>query len=112
MVSPFVFKIWLGGKLLIPLSLSIVMSIYFILNIWVSPYWAFLSGVGKLDISLLLALFKIVAFIPAALLMIKKFDTVGMVAAIIIINTLPNFIFGIIQYRKIVNDKARGIWNK
>lgn len=112
LVSPFVFNIWLGGKLLIPLSLSIVMSIYFILNIWVSPYWAFLSGVGKLDISLLLALFKIVAFIPAALLMIKKFDTVGMVVAIIIINTLPNFIFGIIQYRKIVNDKARGIWNK
>ncbi len=112
LISPFVFKIWLGNKLEIPIQLSIVVSLYFILNIWVSPYTNFLSGVGKLSVSVLLSLVKIVLYIPIAILLIKMYGTVGLVAAIILINTLPNLIIGVVQYTLLVEKRATGIWNR
>ena len=112
LVSPFVFKLWLGDNLQIPRTMCIMMSIYFILNIWVSPYLNFISGVGKLTLTSILSISKIVVFLPTAILLIKSYGTIGLLIAIITINTIPNFILGISQYKKIINKTATGIWNK
>ena len=112
LVSPFAFSIWLGDKLEIPWSMCVLMSIYFILNIWVSPYMNFISGVGKLTITSIVSVGKIILFIPTAIFMIKIYGTLGLLISIILINTIPNFIVGVSQYRRIINKTAIGIWNK
>lgn len=111
-VSPIVFKIWLGDKLIIPWSLSIMLSLYFILNIWVTPYQYFLTGVGKQSVMMWVSIFKSILYLPIAILLIKSCGLIGIVVAIIVINTLPNLIIGVYQTRLILNNKAFGIWNK
>lgn len=111
-VSPLTFDLWLGDKLEIPRPMCVLMSIYFILNIWVSPYMNFISGVGKLSLTSILSIIKIIVFIPIAVLLIKLYGTTGLLIAIITINTIPNFILGISQYNKIINKSAKGIWNR
>lgn len=111
-ISPFIFKIWLGERLTIPLDLSIAMTIYFIFNVWVTPYSNFVGGVGKMNISVILSIAKLVVFFPIAIAMIKLWGSVGLIVTILTVNTLPNLFIGAIQYSKIINNKAKGIWNK
>ena len=111
-VSPFAFHIWVGDKLVVPMALSIVMFIYTVLNVFVSPYNNFLGGVGKLNVCVCTSVFKIIAFLPVSIWAIRSFGTVGMVLSIIVVNTMVNLIFGLIQYNMIINRKAQGIWNR
>lgn len=111
-ISPIVFKYWIGDNLVIAWPIRITMSIYFILNIWTTPYSSFISGVGKMQVAMISAICKIVIYIPVAIFMIKNLGTPGIIISIILVNTLPNNILYIIQYNKIVNKKATGIWNK
>ncbi len=111
-VSQIFFHLWLGDKIIIPWNLSILMTFYFICNIWVTPYKNFLGGVGKLSFNVWLSYAKIVVFFPIAILFIKIWQTCGLVLAILLVNTLPNMVFGIYQYYLIINHKAKGIWNK
>lgn len=111
-ISKFAIHLWVGDKVIVPLGLSVAFAVYYILNVWVSPYANFLGAVGKLSIRVYIALFKIITFIPFSIWMIKIWGSVGLVVAVILINTLVNLIFGIIQYKLIINRKARGLWNK
>ena len=110
--SPFVFSIWLGDRLTIPMTLCAVMTLYFIFNVWVTPYSNFAGGVGKLNISVLLSVFKIIVFFPVAIAMVNLFESVGLILTIIVVNTLPNLVVGLIQYNLIISNRAKGIWNK
>lgn len=112
LISPLFFKLWLGDKLTISISISIAMTMYFIVNIWVHPYTNFVSGVGKMNISVVLSICKILLFFPVAIAMIKWLGTVGLVLSILVVNTFPNLIIGVIQYNLIITNRAKGIWNK
>lgn len=111
-VSQIVFHLWVGDKIIIPWGLSIIMTIFFIVNIWNTPYINFLSGVGKMNVFVVTSFCKIILFFPVAIAMIKLWGTTGLVVAILLINSLPNFILGRYQYYLITQNKAKGIWNK
>lgn len=111
-ISPIVFQLWVGDKLIISWSLCICMTIYFVLNIWTTPYSNFIGGVGKLNVAMILSILKIILYLPIAIVLVKMIGTTGVILSIIVVNTLPNNILFYIQYRKIVNKTAEGIWNK
>lgn len=111
-ISPLVFKIWIGDRLTISWILRISMTIYFILNIWTTPYSSFISGVGKMNIAMAAAIFKIILYLPVSIVLVKFLGTNGIMLSIIFINTLPNNILYHIQYNKVMNKTATGIWNK
>ena len=110
--SQIAFHLWVGDKIIVPWSLSIVMTAYFIANIWITPYKNFLSGVGKMNVSVIISFCKIGLFFPVSIALIKQMQAVGLVLAILVVNTLPNMVFGIYQYKLIIDHKATGIWNK
>jgi len=112
LASKFAIHLWVGDKVIVPYSLAIALTIYNIMSVFVSPYANFLGAVGKLNVRVYIAVFKIVTFIPAAIFLIKLWGAVGLVVAIIVINTLVNLVFGVIQYKKIINRTAKGIWDK
>jgi O-antigen/teichoic acid export membrane protein len=111
-VSQIVFHLWVGEKIIVPWSLSIVMTLYFICNIWITPYKNFLSGVGKMNVLVVVSFVKIALFFPVAIAFIKHWNSMGLIFAILLVNTLPNMIVGIYQYHLIITHKAKGIWNK
>ena len=112
LLSGIIFKIWTGGRIEVPLSLSLAFVVYAAFNVFATPYVEFLLGAGKLEVRLWLGIFKILFFIPVAIFLIKLWGLVGLVAAVCLINTGPNGVFGYIQYKMLINKKAKGIWNK
>ncbi len=112
LISQFVFHIWVGDKIIVPWNVSIVLTLFFVLNIWSTPYINFLSGVGKMNIMMILSFGKIILYFPVSILFIQLFGICGIVWAIILVNMTPNIIFGCTQYYLIINNKAKGIWNK
>jgi hypothetical protein len=61
---------------------------------------------------MIISIVKIITFIPTAIISIKWLGAKGLVLATIVINTLPNLIFGRIQYKKLISGTATGIWNR
>lgn len=111
-ISKFAFHIWIGDLLYIPTMLSVSLCLFAIGNVWSAMYNCFIVGVGKAQLTMYLSIIKIIIFIPVAIYLIRLFGVIGLVSALIVINTLPNIVIAYMQYVKIVNQKASGIWNK
>ena len=65
-----------------------------------------------MQVAMTAAIFKMIIYLPIAIIMVKTMGTPGIMLSIILVNTLPNNILYTIQYNKIVNKTAKGIWNK
>ena len=59
-----------------------------------------------------LSFFKIIAFIPMLIAAVNYYGLIGVVIATILINTIPNVLFGYLQYNRLINNKATGVLNK
>jgi len=108
-----VYALWVGDEVIIPWSMSIVMSLFVVLMILNRPYNVFINGIGKIRLQLYTAIVSIVITIPLALLFSKTLDMgpAGVVLSTVC-TTFPTMILWRIQYKKILNGKATGVWNK
>ncbi|PID27528.1 MAG: polysaccharide biosynthesis protein [Candidatus Cloacimonadota bacterium] len=112
-LSPFIFKVWVGEKVKISFLLSTLLFIYFSLFTFGGIFNMFINGVGKIKLQLVSLLAGSLIFFPLSYIFIKylNFGIEGLVLATIIANIyLP--VIAPVQYYKIINNKASGIWNK
>jgi O-antigen/teichoic acid export membrane protein len=111
--ASYVYDFWLRKPMHINNKLSIYMAVYVVTNVWVYMHSSFLSGVSKLHLGVYVAISAALLNIPVAYLMcvVLKFDASGIIIANIIA-LLPDVILTKIQYSKIINNTATGIWNK
>jgi O-antigen/teichoic acid export membrane protein len=108
-----VIKFWLRGKIEVPVLLSFIMALAQILQLLVSPFTNFQNGTGKIKLSLRLSPFIIFLNIPLSILFAKPLGMgiSGVIFATCICQGL-SLIISYIQYDKIINQKATGIWNE
>lgn len=113
LISPFVFKIWLGSNIIIPFGLSFQFALFAILMAWSSIFASYLAGIGKISISLYGAIFQCIINIPLAIFLAKGMDlgTIGIILATNINMLIPVLLLSL-QTNKIINKKAYGIWNR
>lgn len=110
--SPYIYQIWLGKYIHIPLNLSCAMAIYAIINVILSPYTSFINGLGKINLTITIVFFTTILFIPVVYIMSHIFDnSASIIVAICIINGVGLY-FQPKQVSKLINNKAFGIWNK
>jgi O-antigen/teichoic acid export membrane protein len=111
--SNFAFKIWVGEKIIIDYRLSIGWGLFVVISSYSATYTYFLNGVGKIKLQVINASIAAIINIPLSIFLAKY---VGLGSAGVIIATsvtlLIYLIFGKIQYEKIINNKATGIWNE
>lgn len=111
-VSPIFFKIWVP-QIEVPLLLSGMMCLYVLILAWGNIFVNFINGVGKIQIQLIIGIVGTLVNIPlsyffAITLGLGSAGVIG--ATIICIAYGP--IFAPIQFKKIVNGTASGIWNR
>lgn len=111
MFSKFIYRIWVGNEVQVPLSISVVIAAYVILNGWCNIYSAFQNGVGKIRLQLYFAIFGTIVNIPLAVFLGKHLGIYGVILSTCLLS-IVNAIWSPIQYLKLINDKAKGIWNK
>ena len=112
-ISPYFFKIWLGDKVFIPFTLSVFWFIFIVIQSYNLIYTYFINGVGKLRVQLFITVFSILFNIPASIFL-ATYAGLG-VSGVIMATTISMSLSAIIktiQYNKIVNLKAEGVWNK
>lgn len=109
----YVYDFWLRKQLIIDYKLNVYMALYVMLNVWVYIHNSFLSGVSKIHLGMYIAIAACVLNIPIAYVMCVylKFDSTGIIIANILV-LLPDAVLTTIQYKKIINNTATGIWNK
>lgn len=112
-VSPFVYNIWIGTTVIVPLSLTIYMALFFALTIFYAPYTYFINGTGKVKLQMYSIVITAIINVPLCVFLSKnlEFGVSGVIIATILC-LIPHAILCPIQYSKIINKKANGIWNK
>lgn len=111
-ISGWVYPLWVGDKVHISAVLSFLNMIYVCIVTWNSIYLFFLNGAGKIQLQLYLSIIIIIINIPLAFL-IEDVFSLGTPSVIISI-ACCQFLFSIfapVQYKKIINKNAHGIWN-
>jgi O-antigen/teichoic acid export membrane protein len=110
--KPF-YHLWIGDKVQVPFMLSFFTALFVVVYIWYSIFIYFINGTGKIKLQLYTAVTVAVINIPLSIFLAKN---LGMGAAGVILGScisyLPGSILGPIQYYKLVNEKAKGIWGK
>ena len=109
--SNAVYKFWVGKNIFIPLSVSLAMASYVIINAWNGIHSQFINGVGKIKLQLYIALGSSLINIPLAIFLGKNLGIYGVVLSTSIISIM-GAVVSPIQYNKIINNRARGIWAK
>lgn len=111
LVSPWVYKLWIGNSIHIPFTLSFVMIAFNLLFVFCSIYIYMLNGIGKIRLQLWSSIVEIVLTIPLCVFLAKH---IGIEGVVIGMSSMILFrcIWAPIQLRKIITEKATGIWNK
>lgn len=112
-ISPWIFKIWIGEKADVPMIMSFAVAIMVLLDMWIRIYDYFINGVGKLRVQMIVNVCMAIVNIPLAYFfsVIINLGAIGVVLASI-------FSYGIsaivspIQAHKILGNTASGLWNK
>ncbi len=117
LISDMFFDFWLGKDkmqtILISNRLKILLLIYFLLLTFGGIFNMFINGVGKIMIQMYSLLIGSVIFVPISLFFIKYLH--WGIESVVIASILSNFYSPFIaplQYFKILNKNAHGIWNK
>jgi len=110
-ISPFVYKIWIGEEISIPIIMTIVVGIYMIIHSWDSLQVNMINGIGAVKLQTYITSLGLIIHIPLSLFLGKFIGAVGVVCSMILINILYSVMFTI-QINKLLNNKAKGIWVK
>lgn len=111
LAANLIYRIWVGSDITVPTSLTIGMALYLLIVITSLCYSYFLNGFGFLRLQLITTIISAIIYIPLAIALGHRFGTTGIVVALCLMNT-PGVIVNMMQYNKIVNNKATGIWKK
>jgi O-antigen/teichoic acid export membrane protein len=112
-ISSKFFNFWVGEEIKISLGLSISLSLYVAVMNWNSIFSNFINGVGKIRLQMTFAPLVGVFNITLSIFFIKVLHLD--ISAIPLANALSlclGAFIGFIQYQKIINNEAMGIWNK
>jgi len=113
LLAPKLYSVWIGTEIEIPNILSLYMAIFVILSSWASIFTTFVNGVGKIRLQLIFSIIAGLINIPLSIFFVKN---LGLGSAGVILATSICLSYGpllsFIQYKKIISNTAKGIWNK
>jgi O-antigen/teichoic acid export membrane protein len=112
LISDWVYGIWVGHDIVVPFSLSLSLGLYSMTVVFISPFSAYVNGLGKLDLTIMLTIVGVPLYLTLAFVFGRWFDnSTGIVLAILSTQVI-GLIAEPIQIHKLLNRTAKGIWNK
>jgi len=111
--SKWFYHMWLGDKVQVPFELSAVMALYYVLYNFGGIFVQFINGVSKIKLQLYSSVLGAILFFPLTYFLIEVLNLgpSGLVLSTLITNWYGPFLSPF-QYRMIIENRAKGIWNK
>lgn len=110
-VYPIAFRIWLGDKVEVHLSLVMIVSAYVLIMIWQGIHSVLINGTGCIKLSVYCSMIMAIVNIPLALFLGRMMGTQGVVMSVGGLNLAVAWL-NYIQLNKLINNTASGIWSK
>lgn len=112
LLSNYVYRIWIDKETVIDIKMSIAMATYIFILIVSMRYSYFINGIGKLWLQLIFTTSAAILFIPLAYLIAHLTDNIIWFMGVMCAVNIPGLIVNRIQFDKLINGKATGIWIK
>ncbi len=110
-ISNSVYRLWIGKEIEIPMTVSGLMGVYTCILIWSLSYSNFLYGIGKLRIQTINTVCVAILFYPVCRYLGIKLGICGVLVGMCFLNS-TGLILNVIQFNKLINNRAVGLWNK
>lgn len=113
LIAPFIYNVWIGEKVQIPIFMTLAVCLYMMIYNWDSLQVNLINGIGAVKLQTYITLIGLFLHIPLSLFLGKtlKFGAIGVVLSMILINLIYSSVFTI-QINKIIKQKAKGLWLK
>lgn len=111
LMSPLFFQLWVGGKVEVPFSMSLIISLYVLLQISSGMHTYLINGIGKVMIQSIVYIISAFFAIPLMDCLSKIYGIYGLLIVLIFIY-ISQTIMCRVQLKKLLEKKAHGIWNK
>jgi O-antigen/teichoic acid export membrane protein len=103
--SNWIYRIWIGDKIIIPFDLTVAIGVHSIISILNTPFSNFINGMGKVSILTKLALFFVVIFIGFSYILAMVLNNIISVPIALIITSLVGLIVVVYTVLKNLNFK-------
>lgn len=110
-ISSFFFHLWVGDNIHIDMTLRFLMAIYIIVLIVSISYSTILFGIGKIKLMAIFSICEVLFFVPLEYFICKNYGINYLLCTIIVAAILMAYI-NYIQFKRIIKNTAKGIWNK
>jgi O-antigen/teichoic acid export membrane protein len=110
-ISPLSYKIWLRGEIQPNYLLLLLMLIYMTLWMRYTLFRTLMNGTGKIKLQFYITSIEALLHIPVAIIMGTWIGIYGVIITMIFWAAI-NSVWEPIQYKRILNNTAYGIWNK
>ena len=112
-LADWFYNLWVGDKVIVPFSLSMAMALFVAMLTFNMIYVNFINGIGKIKLQLFTSLISMSINIPLSIYFGKY---MGWGSTGVILATCFSLLYCVvlwpIQYHKLINNRATGIWNK
>lgn len=110
-LSSLIYPIWIGAKVNIPYQMTLIISIYFSIIIWDNLQVNLINGIGTIKLQSYVTFLGIIFHIPLSFMLGKYIGAYGVITSLCVITLTYTTIFTL-QIRKILGQRATGIWQE
>ncbi|MGI8637485.1 MAG: lipopolysaccharide biosynthesis protein [Segetibacter sp.] len=113
LIAPFVYSLWVGPKIKVSFLLNLGMALSTIVSGWNSIFATFINSTSKLKLQTYSSVLTGIINIPVCIFLATK-TNLGPAGVIFgtFLCLLVGALWAPIQYKKLINQRATGIWNK
>ena len=112
LLSKTIYAFWIGGNVEISTLMTICVGIYMYVMMVSLAYCYYLNGVGALKLQLRCMFLGVAIYFAAACVLLLLTDNVVSIPIAMAMSLMPNAICNRMQFMKILNNNARGIWRE
>lgn len=109
-VSKWIYLLWVGSQVQIPFEMTVLMAAYIMVLVISTRYSYILNGIGALNLQLLMTVGATVAYVVLSVFIAHYTHNINYLLLLMCAVNMPGLIVNYIQYKKILNGTANGIW--
>ena len=111
-MSQYIYKIWLGANtIVIPYTTTGLILLYTSFEMLYKIYGTIINGTGKVYAQMIITGIVALFYLPLAYFLGCKFGLSGVLVANVLVFVI-NYIWSKVQCLMLINNTAKGIWNK
>ncbi len=110
-ISPIVYKLWIGDSVQIPFKVTVLVAFYAGIQLINSMHAMVLNGMGKIRLQTILLSIQGILFFPIVYVFAESYKLEGILLALALVIAVPTYMLSR-QVYLLINNKSSGIYTR